>query len=158
MTLRTTKAFRREQADLLEQVERLPVLAHELPSRSTAQRIEVVEQVVTFLADVLLPHTEAEERILYPEARRLLGDDAATDAVAHDRREIRARIAELAAADPNDTGALQEILYALHALLGIHLQHEEEVYLRLVQTQDEAPVKRLFRRVSEHSPDLTPAA
>ena len=78
--------------------------------------------------------------------------------MAHDRREVRARIAELAAADPADAGALQEILYALHALLRIHLQHEEEVYLKLVQSQPEEPVRRLFRRVSEHSPDLTPAA
>jgi hypothetical protein len=158
MTLRTTKAFRRAQADLLEQVELLPVIAHELSSRSIKERIEVVEQVVAFLADVLLPHTEAEQRILYPEAERLLGGDYANDAVAHDRREIRARLAELAGADPADAGALQEILYALHALLGMHLQREEEVYLKLVQTEDEAPVRRLFRRVSEHSPDLTPAA
>ena len=158
MTLRTTEGFRREQTGLLEQVERMPVIAHELRSRSTKERIEIVEEVVAFLVEILLPHTDAEQRILYPGAARLLGDDFASDAVAHDRREVRARIAELAAADPADAGALQEILYALHALLRIHLQHEEEVYLKLVQSQPEEPVRRLFRRVSEHSPDLTPAA
>ena len=158
MTLRTTEGFRREQTDLLEQVERLPVVAHELPSLSVKDRIEVVEEVVAFLADVLLPHTEAEQRILYPEAERLLGDDCDRGAVAHDRTEIRSRIQELAGADPTDPGALQEILYALHALLTIHLENATEVYLKLVQTQPDEPVRRLFRRVSEHSPDLTPAA
>ena len=104
------------------------------------------------------PDPGSEQRILYPGAARLLGDDFASDAVAHDRREVRARIAELAAADPADAGALQEILYALHALLAIHLEHETEVYLRLVQSQPDEPVRRLFRRVTEHPPDYTPAA
>jgi iron-sulfur cluster repair protein YtfE (RIC family) len=158
MTLRSTEGFRREHGSLLDQVERLPVVAHELPSLAVKDRIETVERVVAFLAEILLPHTEAEQQILYPGAERLLGDDCDSGAVAHDRAEIRSRIAELAAADPADPGGLQEILYALHALLAIHLQHEAEVYLKLVQSQPEEPVRRLFRRVSEHSPDLTPAA
>jgi hypothetical protein len=158
MTLRSTEPFRREQIDLLREVEGLPVIAHELPELSVHSRIEVVEHVVTFLAEILLPHTEAEQRILYPEARRLFGHDRGGRAVAHDRREVRSRIAELAAADPDDVGKLQEILYALHALLTIHLEHETEVYLKLVQSQPEEPVRRLFRRVTEHPPDYTPAA
>ena len=158
MTLRSTEGVRREQADLLDHVQRLPVVAHELPSLSAKERIEVVEEVVTFLAEILLPHTEAEQRILYPGAERMLGDGCDSGAVAHDRSEVRSRIAELVAADPADLGALQEILYALHALLTIHLEHEAELYLKLVQTQPDEPVRRLFRRVTEHSPDLTPAA
>ena len=158
MTLRSTERFRREQIDLLHEVEGLPVMAHELPGLPIQDRIEVVEHVVTFLAEILLPHAEAEQRILYPEARRLFGHDRGSRAVAHDRREVRARIGELAAADVEDVGRLQEILYALHALLAIHLEHETEVYLRLVQSQPVEPVRRLFRRVTEHPPDYTPAA
>jgi hypothetical protein len=157
MTLRSTKPFRREQADLLEQVERLPVIAHELPTLSADQRIDVVEGVVAFLVEVLLPHAEVAERTLYPGAGRLLGDSGEGGAVAHDRREVRARIAELAATDPADAGAFQEILYALHALLSIHLQHEEEVYLRLVQTEPDETVRQLIRRVADEWHDLPPA-
>jgi hypothetical protein len=149
MTLRTTEPFRREQADLLEHVERLPVIAHELTSLSVDERIEVVERVVAFLIEVLLPHAEVAERTLYPGADRLLGESGEGGAVAHDRREVRARIAELAGTDPSDAGAYQEILYALHALLSIHIQHEEEVYLRLVQTEPDESVQGLIRRVAE---------
>ena len=158
MTIRTTQAFRREHSQLLDQVERMPVIARELPALSGEERIEIVEGVVAFLAEILLPHAEAEQHVLYPGAERMLGDDRDGGAVAHDRREVRARIAELAASDPDDVGALQEILYALHALLAVHLEHEAEVYLKLLQTQPDERVQRLFRRVSEHSPEYTPAA
>ncbi len=158
MTLRSTQAYRREHSRLLDQVERMPVIAHELPALSGEERIEIVEGVVAFLAEILLPHAEAEQEVLYPGAERMLGEDRDSGSVAHDRHEVRTRIGELAAADPDDVGALQEILYALHALLVIHLEYEAEVYLTLLQTQPEEPVRRLFRRVSEHSPDYTPAA
>jgi hypothetical protein len=158
MTLRSTEYFRREQADLLRQVERLPTIAHELPSLPIRERIEAVERITTFLAEILLPHAELEQRILYPGADRLLGDVSDGGAVAHDRQEVRARLAELAEADAADEGALQEILYALHALLFVHLQHEAEVYLRLVQTQPDERVQRLFRRVARRSPSGRPAA
>lgn len=157
MTLRSTEYFRREQVDLLVQVERLPTIAHELPSLALADRIDAVERVAGFLAEVLLPHAELEERVLYPGADRLLGESGDGGAVEHDRREVRARLAELAVADPADAGALQEILYALHALLAVHLQHEAEVYLRLVQTQPDERVQRLFRRVVD-GPPTHPAA
>jgi hemerythrin HHE cation binding domain-containing protein len=157
MTLRSTRSFRREQADLLGHVERLPVVAHELPFLSADERIEAVEGVVAFLVEVLLPHAEVAERTLYPGAGRLLGDSGEGGAVAHDRQELRARIAELAATDPGDAGALQEILYALHTLLSIHLQHEEEVYLRLVQSEPDESVRQLIRRVAEEWHDLPPA-
>jgi hypothetical protein len=152
-----TETFRREHADMLGQVERLPVIAHELPAMSTVERIEVVEGVVAFLSEILLPHAEVEERVLYPGADRLLGGSGDGGALAHDRREVRSRIAELAAADPTDAGAFQEILYALHALLSIHLEHEAEVYLKLVRSQPDESVQRLLRRVAEHGDDLPPA-
>jgi hypothetical protein len=157
MTLRSSQPFRREQTDLLEHVERLPLIAHELPAMSAEQRIDVVERVVAFLGEILLPHAEIEERVLYPGADRLLGDSHDGGALAHDRAEVRARIAELAATDPADVGAFQEILYALHALLAIHLQHGEEVYLRLVQSEPGEPVRDLMRRVAEQWHDLPPA-
>lgn len=158
MTLQSTDPFRREQVALLRHVEELPVLAHELPSLPIDQRIEVVERVVAFLAETLLPHADAEQRILYPEANRMLGGVHDGGAVAHDRRQVRQRITQLAAADPTDAGSIQEILYALHAVLAIHLEHETEIYLKLVQTQPEWPVRRLFRRFADNTPDLTPAA
>ena len=178
MTLRSTERFRREQIDLLREVEGLPVMAHELPGLPVQDRIEVVEHVVTFLAEILLPHAEAEQRILYPEARRLFGHDRGSRAVAQgaidpnvapraaalEREGERSMAIDLLghylATAPDDGRAWLQLgrLYALHALLAIHLEHETEVYLRLVQSQPDEPVRRLFRRVTEHPPDYTPAA
>ena len=158
MTLRSTDSFRREQIRLLRRIEELPVLAHELPSMDVDQRISAVERVVAFLAQTLLPHAEIEQQILYPEAERLLGRRHDGGAVEQDRREVRQRIRELVAADPSEPGAIQEILYALHAVLAIHLEHEAEVYLKLVQMQPEQAVRRLFRRVTGSHGGLTPAA
>src|SRR5437588_4942194 len=158
MSLPSTEPFRREHLDLLGHVERLPVSAHELPSMPVDERIELMEEIVAFIAEMLLPHVEVEERVLYPGADRLLGDAGNGGATAHVRREARARMAELAEADPADPGAVQEILYALHALLWVHLEHEAEVYLKLIQTQADEPVRRLFRRVAEQSRTGTPTA
>src|SRR5438128_2470405 len=83
MSLPSTEPFRREQLDLLGHVERLPVTAHELRSLPVDERIELIEEVVTFLAEMLLPHVEVEERVLYPGADRLLGDAGHGGPAAH---------------------------------------------------------------------------
>ena len=54
MSLPSTEPFRREQLDLLGHVERLPVTAHELRSLPVDERIELIEEVVTFLRRSLL--------------------------------------------------------------------------------------------------------
>ena len=57
MTLRSTERFRREQIDLLHEVEGLPVIAHELPGLPVQDRIDVVENaLVDFPYHALIDH------------------------------------------------------------------------------------------------------
>lgn len=148
MSLRSTKPFFEEHAELRDQVAHLPVIASDLPRVDSEERFEVVERIAAFLAEILLPHCAAEERVLYPEAARLLGgqDDSAT--VAEDREQVRELLGRLALVDVREVGEIQEILYALHTLLLSHLWREEEIYLRLVAARDQDVAHDVLRRAA----------
>jgi iron-sulfur cluster repair protein YtfE (RIC family) len=146
MSLRSTKPYLDEHAELRDQVEHLPVIARELPGVDAEERFEVVERVAAFLAEILLPHCAAEERVLYPEAARLLGEQDDSEAVAADREQVRGLLGRLATVDVRDAGEIQEVLYALHALLQSHLWREEEVYLKLAAAPDQERAGDVLRR------------
>ena len=48
------------------------------------------------------------------------------------QERLEGQVAELAAADPRDWARLQELLYALRALIESHLTREHDLYLRLL--------------------------
>ena len=146
MSLRSTEPYFHEHAALRDQVERLPVIARELACIESDERFEVVERVAGFLAEILLPHCAVEERVLYPEAARLLGEEDGSDAVATDREQVRGLLGDLAMADVRDVGEIQEILFALHALLQSHLWREEELYLKLARSSDQKRAGDLLER------------
>ena len=147
MSIRTTQPFLDEHAELRDHVEHFLVAARELPTVDRDERIEMVERIVAFLADMLLPHCAAEERVLYPAAARLLREEDGSSTVAGDRAKIRDLLAQLSHADPDDPGALQEPLYALYAILSAHFWREEELYLKLTALGDEAGTSAILDRV-----------
>ena len=147
MSIRSTQPFLDEHAQLRDHVEHFLVAARELPTVDRDDRIETVERIVAFLADVLLPHCAAEERVLYPAAARLLCEEDGSDTVAGDRAKVRDLLAQLSQADPDDSGALQEPLYALYAILSAHFWREEELYLKLAALRDEAGASAILDRV-----------
>jgi iron-sulfur cluster repair protein YtfE (RIC family) len=146
MSLRSTKPYFDEHAKLRDQVEHLPVIARELAAIEPEERFEVIERVAAFLAEILLPHCAAEERVLYPEAARLLGEQDGSDAVAVDRERVRVLLGNLAMVDVRDVGEIQEILFALYALLQSHLWREEEVYLKLAAAPDQKRAADVLER------------
>jgi hypothetical protein len=143
----STSRFFDANAALRERVEQFLETAHELSKLSVSDRIDAVEGTVTFLAEVLLPRAYAHERVLYPGASRLLGDRDDSDDVSRDRALVRGLIRELVAADPRDVGHLQELLYALYALLSAHFWRGDALYLRLLAEQPEGRVRQLLDRV-----------
>jgi iron-sulfur cluster repair protein YtfE (RIC family) len=151
MGIEATKTFLDLHAELRAHVERLPVAAHQLADLAVDERIELIERIVAFLAEILLPHAAAEERVLYPRAARLLArpDDSAD--VALDEAAVRERIAEFAAADVRDTGRLQELLYGLYVLLSAHLWREEQVYLELLNHRPERAAVELLDEVGRYA-------
>jgi hypothetical protein len=144
MSIRTTKPALDEEARLRDQVEHFLVTARELPELDLGGRIEVVETTAAFLVEVLLPHAATEQRVLYPEAARLLGARDSSDDVAGDSAAVRDLLARLATADVADEGALQEVLYALYTLLSAHFWREEELYVKLAALPDEKPVRAVI--------------
>lgn len=146
----STDAFREEHAALLEHIEHLRSLAARLPDMEPAERETELRPVLSFLRDSLLPHAEAEERVLYPAVAALLGNPDATAPMISDHRAIVSRIEALAAAEPEDVDQLQELLYGLHALLIVHFHKEEDDYLPLLERRPPQELEALFRQMGEH--------
>ncbi len=95
VTIESTRSFFDEHTALRADVEELLVAAHELPDLPHDRRIDLVERMVAFLGDVLVPHTDAERRVLYPEAAAMVGDCGCSE-IALDCAAIRERAADLA--------------------------------------------------------------
>jgi hypothetical protein len=148
MGIASTTVFFDAAAALRERVEQFLETAHELPALDRSARIDEVERTVAFLAEVLLPYADAEEHVLYPEASRMLGERDESDAVHRARREVRRLLGELTAVDPDDAGRLQELLYALYALLCAHFWRGDALYLRLLAGQPGKRVHALLERVN----------
>jgi hypothetical protein len=147
MSIRTTKPALDEEARLRDRVEHFLATAHELPELDLAGRIDVIERTAAFLVEMLLPHAAAEQSVLYPEAARLLGERDNSADVEGDSEAVRALLARLASADPEDEGQLQEVLYALYTLLSAHFWREEELFVKLASVQDERRVRALVEEM-----------
>lgn len=145
-----TDAFRAEHVELMGHIEHLRTTAARLPAMSPSEREAELQSIVGFLRESLVPHAEAEERILYPAVAAVLGDPEATATMVSDHRAIVSRIEALAAADAEDLDRLQELLYGLYALLNVHFRKEEDDYLPLLERRPPEEVEALFQRMSEH--------
>lgn len=142
-----TAAFREEHAALLEHVGHLRTVATGLPAKDEAKRAAELKRILEFLRGTLIPHAEAEERVLYPAVAELLGDPRATATMISDHRAIVARIDALAATPPGDVERLQELLYGLHALVIVHFHKEEDDYLPLLDARPPQEVAALFEQM-----------
>lgn len=148
--MRPTEPFRREHEQLLEHIEHLAQAAREMPRLSEQERAALRERILGFLRGTLIPHAKAEEEVLYPEWSRLLGFADAAAPMIHDHEAIVARVDELARVDVRDVDALQELLYGLCALIGVHFRKEEDLQLPAFDAAPpevtEAVIARMERR------------
>ena len=65
--------------------------------------------------------------MLYPEWARLVGFADAAVPMVHDHEAIVARVERLERTEMDDVDTLKELLYALQALIGVHLRKEEDI-------------------------------
>ena len=149
MSPRPTDAFRAEHAELIEHIEHLRVAAHKLPELSIDERADVLERVLDFLRDHLLPHARAEELVLYPEWARLVGYADAAAPMVHDHVAVAERVDRLARTPVEDVATLQELLYGLHALIGVHFGKEEDIQLAAFDEQPQEFVDEVLARMAE---------
>jgi hemerythrin-like domain-containing protein len=138
---RTADTIRREHAELLGHVDHIRLAARELPELSIDERDAVVGRVIDFLRHTLVPHAEAEERMLYIVVGELIGSPEATATMTADHEAIRVLLERLEETDLAETALLQELLYGLHALITTHFLKEEELYLPLLDGPGRAVVE-----------------
>lgn len=126
------------------------------------------ERLVAFLKAELLPHARGEERSLYPAVEPLIrahGSPTATMRVDHEAiegyvREIEALAGRLRAAQGRDgaqaTRELRRAIWQLEALLRVHLEKEERVYLPLFEAHlPESEQRRVLEAMHEADPGET---
>jgi len=145
--MRPTEPFRREHEELLSHIEHIRQAAREVARLDHAERELLVGRILAFLRDTLVPHAKAEEKVLYPEWAKLVGFADAAVPMVHDHEAIVDRIEQLEQTDANDVDALQELLYGLHALIGVHFRKEEDIQLRAFDAAPPEVTTRVLERM-----------
>jgi iron-sulfur cluster repair protein YtfE (RIC family) len=148
-----TAPFREEHHELEEHLDHLRAAAREVPELSIEERALVVRRILDFVQRDLFPHAEAEELTIYREVGRVLGNPWATGPMIYDHLLIRRKVHELEQADPAEGPLLQEHLIALHTLVTSHFEKEEQLYLPLLESEDEAEVRKLYDRLIAYEHD-----
>lgn len=135
-------ALREEHRRLRQDLRHIQAAAREIPDLSPDERSLLVDRVLDFLRGTLLPHAAAEEEGLYAEVRRVLGDPRVTDTMAYEHQAIERMTNALATTPVAWTAQVQELLYGIAALIEVHFQKEERIYLELIETAnaEEEPV------------------
>ena len=130
-------ALRDEHRHLLAHVDQIRAAGGEVADLAPEERESLVGRILEFLRGTLVPHAEWEEQVLYAAVGKVLGNTAATATMSRDHVAIRRMIDALAEADRADVTRLQELLYGLHALIVLHFEKEEEIYLPLLDERPE---------------------
>jgi hypothetical protein len=132
----------------MAQVDQLRAAAGGVTEVAPEERKEIVGRALEFLRNTLVPHAEWEEQILYTAVGELLGDARATASMSRDHVAIQGMIEALAETDLGDVARLQELLYGLHALIRVHFEEEEELYLPLLNERPDV-AERVVDQIHE---------
>lgn len=136
-----TQPLRDEHKELLPHIELLRTIADAIGEASIVSLRRSVDEAYAFLTQHLLPHAQAEERVLYPVVGRLMGALEATATMSRDHIEIGRLTEELGSLRSHLVGtsmsasqeqALRRVLYGLSAVVTVHFAKEEEIYLPLL--------------------------
>lgn len=128
-------------ARLMHQVDLMPATGDLVGSAPIAELRPRVDEMSTFLTDLLIPHMDAAERNLYPELERLFENRQSMAPMRREHAEIRQLVADLGQLRERlDQGrlhtgeavTLRRIIFRLYALLKVHLA-EEQLYIGIVE-------------------------
>jgi len=154
-----TQPLRDEHRDLRPMIERIRHVADAVGVVPPQTLRGQVEEIHRFLVEELLPHARVEELTLYPAVARVMGSPEATATMRHDHVEVGNLAEQLVAVLPElrtpwlpleVERALRRILYGLYALVRVHLEEEEEIYLPLLDAQlSDEEGQELFRAMHE---------
>ena len=128
------QSLRDEHRLLQSRADELCEAARAIAELDVEGRRAVQEHLVAFLREQIAPHTRLDERVLYPEVSKRLGDPLATASMNYDHLAIRRWIEDIAEADAHNVGRLQQLLYGLHAIISVHIWKEDELYLAALES------------------------
>ncbi len=144
---------------LTHHIDTMPAIGDMVGAGSLAELKERVDELDTFLEDLLIPHMESAEATFYPELERKFQNRHSMLPMRREHEEIRQLVAALGDTRQHvDAGrlstgeavALRRIIFRLYALMKVHLA-EEELYLRaLEQSESEEQIEKLVAAM-EHA-------
>lgn len=138
ITAPLTQPLRDEHCQLLPAVEMLRSTADLVGASPVDQVCGLLEELHTFLVERLIPHTVAEDSVLYPAVEEAMGMPGATRALSLDHRAIVRLSDDLGwlrgqlcgkMVTRDQAMALHRVLYGLHAILKLHLATEEAILI-----------------------------
>jgi len=154
-----TQPLREEHQELLTHLERLRTVADSVGEVPVGALRQGVDEAYFFLTQQLIPHAQAEDRVLYPAVGRVMGAPEATATMSREHDEVGRLTHQLAslrtdisAQDPNasQVGSLRRVLYSLYALIRVHFAKEEEIYLPLLDARlTSGEARRMFQAMEE---------
>ena len=158
-TIRTrpTEPLRLEHLELLPHIAELGEIGDLVGIASDDDLRARLGDAHEFLASHLAPHAAAEEAVLYPAVEVAMRAPGATATMSRDHVDVRARIDQLAREiadrgpiDAERAARLRRLVYGLHAVVTLHFEKEDEIYLEILDdalAPDEA--EELFRRLED---------
>jgi len=143
MTL-LTQPLRDEHKELLPHIEGIRDVAALVGDAPFARLCRDIDQVGAFLTHHLIPHAQAEDKVLYPIVGKAIGTPDALATMRFDHTEIgrmTEKLVELRSgiSGPSLNSAqikdLREILYGLYTLVKTHFVKEEELFLPILDAR-----------------------
>ena len=132
--------LRAEHDHLMPALDQLEVVADRVDRISPEEAKAELDRMDRFLQDEILPHELGEEREVYPQLTALIGGDDPLAPLSRTHGEIfhlaglYHRLVEGVAVEGPDGLELRDVrrvLHSLHAILRLHFDQEEELYLSL---------------------------
>jgi iron-sulfur cluster repair protein YtfE (RIC family) len=154
-----TQFLRDEHRALLPLVEELRATADSVGEVPLDALQKSVDESYEFLTHELIPHAQAEDRVLYPIVKQIQGSPHATATMWRDHLEVERFTLELVTLrehvkakklDAKVARELRRVLYGLYAIIKLHLAKEEEIYLPLLECGlTTAEIHHLFESLEE---------
>lgn len=151
--------LREEHQELFPHIKHMQTVADAIGTAPLTSLQQEIDEITAFLVHQLLPHAQAEERVLYPIVDEIVGAPGVTATMSQDHLAIGQLTEELkslqgASLQTSQQQALRRVLYGLLTLVTVHMAKEEEVYLPLLEahlTEDTA--RRLFEDMERAARD-----
>jgi len=145
---RSSDGFRNEHSEMRKEIARVAMEIASIPAASPLEQQRKMAQVVRFLCETIVPHSDWEEKVLYPAVDRLAGEHPYpfTSSMRYEHFIIGRSIDELSREASKIEQNAAGFLSQGNQLLGLILAHFEEEEAVLLPILDEGMSQEEFER------------